>query len=1073
MPARNFAVTITVDGTPYDATPYINKDSWQSGSLMSERTLMAFEGGDLSFTMVDKDTDSSHAGQFWADLLAQATDLPTILVQDDSVSPAKEMFFGYIEHRNITRDNIHTSFTAISALNYADRLDMHDDLEGQGETNTYSGLASTLAATALRKAGHAAPDAATDEVDIKDYYLGSTQQDTDYNHALRTWHTAGADPDTETMLSDLVPWVHDMGGGVTSLGFQCIHGKLYRVDSAARSGIALTQITTVPEGENEAVSNGTRLFYYTDADLTDCLCIVQTEAREMRTRTQNPTNLFGTLVTTAAMIALAQWNPWVAIGAGLTGTQLLKWLAGSSLRPTGEQNRVVTAIHIMDIDSSGGLGNNVNRTISPRDWYYAADGDYFVPGDSICSTRPWEAVTSLIYCGRYVPGENRTYLHSFEWNGQAWEKHTLTTLRGRPSGGAAAVEGFSLFGMEDGVALSYEVRSGYVITNRSAAKTPPSRFFCALPYDHDGKRKIKFPVGNGQDYCLTAYYHGAALHVDRDTINNLPAGKSVLIHSNPYRITFPVGSAPACTGIYRALGDDDRPYLYCGWFYIYDNVLRRATTYEPCAHALPMGGDGDWRPPMLYSDTNHINGATIYRLVPSAVRLAGDRIVVDHYHTSCWPVARVHHDFKHDRMSIRQVLEGIARSYGCYLKLMTTSKPSSADEVKIMSRFGHTPASVGTISADEVSKGPLIVGTEYYLGAEANVQGERITDGDVSIGTAGRVFPVGGVFMTPNWARGLADWVTTQYPETSADYPNGRRIMEPWVRVINNAGTKEYPGFSDLYKTATVTCYERGGSAETITGLIIGVSFDRATMRYRVRLIEYASADVTWTADEPAATEAEVAFFAETATDEIPTVITASKISVGCMTHPLLLNIAKDNPTTYPCAWTWKVHLPHGLNLTHYRYGLWAEGTELDSAFWMSIWTDSGGNSGYPLAEIDSCRSLLLHDGQAAGPVNTALNWKLADTSAADTSLATISSYYLTPAIYWVVAVQDGTESGTTPAPIDWWDLGQAGCGDARNLPFSADTSGDFSLGTWIDYWDSTLDQRSRFAPAIYLVGEV
>lgn len=128
--ARAFRVLLTTSFQvdPEDVTGYVTPD-WGSARLIAEPRLLQFEAGDLTFTVCDRDVDSTHTARYWSNRIMQSTTVPTITVQDytDTDAPLP-LFYGWIERNQTTWDGeVLTRFTAVTQLSYADRLDVAED----------------------------------------------------------------------------------------------------------------------------------------------------------------------------------------------------------------------------------------------------------------------------------------------------------------------------------------------------------------------------------------------------------------------------------------------------------------------------------------------------------------------------------------------------------------------------------------------------------------------------------------------------------------------------------------------------------------------------------------------------------------------------------------------------------------------------------------------------------------------------------------------------------------------------------------------------------------------------------
>jgi len=1101
--------------TGTDVSAYIQPD-YASARMLAESRLFQFEAGDLTLNFVDKNTTQTH--RYWSNRIAGSAsysyggktfDWPMVKVYDPAAT-ATPLYVGFIDKRFIAWDgDVISSFRAVSFLAYMDTLDMRPARNGQGATATYSGLADALARTALLKAGNAAPGGTAD-VDIKDMDLGAGQENCHWNHSAREWtNNFEVDPATGPQLGDFVP------SGSTSItghrGFVVWKGKVYRVVVGARSEVTLTDMalerTSTPTGP---ITTAYRMFpirMYGSGAERNCVCIVLATPRNSYTTVKSnwagykwldPTIRVGTL----PLNFIPGWGWAACIGANLALSGVEALTERSSRQSNQDQFWAVDGISILSIDADGGLGDTVSVELS-RSYFYSLDK--WTPADSVATSSTCSdpgAAPGELWFAEWKSGVGQYQFWRTTWqrNGTPRSANLVGSPKpeyGPPVGGIAVQDRVAIVGTQHGCAVYTQALNQQWKQEFLTVDRPPGRMLAALRFEDVGgdARWIGVPYGNGSgQYVYQKYISGGARYATpsaipaasmkdlagetrgniADEIRVLSCSPSVFLR------TYTQGEFESCGIVYATLDADDRERVYASTAYADDfggnklRVIQADDDSADCAYPLDGGMSGDWLPPHPFTDS----GEGIRRMLTFCRRISTNYTVWDTYVSSRWAVARVHWNFATEPLTIRQVLEQIAISSYSYLKVYNPDAPTSAVYCKVMSRHSYTPPLAGTLSAAEVYRNPQVQGIEWYDGVDSVVNGERITAGTTKIGS--QVFRLNGLFLAANWAVGIADRIVANYPSKSAanpTFPYGRRVFRIELRRVNSSGTLNKPGYYHLYQRVTMTCF----SNATVSGLILSLGYSRVTGRYEMLLLEWDSHDVDWTTNAPTPTFTDYdAVSVDAVVEPIPS--GAPVISVGWLIHPDIVG-ARANPNpVYPCAYAHKIHLPRGLNLTHYRYGLTEPGGGTHAALWFSVWTDSGGRASYPLEPIPQTFALAIHDGRSTGYYEQELNYYLAsDTSGGYPSTSgtstgwpvTITNYHLAPGVYWVVTIQDGSAAAVTPAPIDWWNGGKAGMGDAWWLGYAAGTSDDYILGAWLDNWDTAIAVRAQYVPAIYLVGEV
>ena len=1081
-------------GLDTDVSAYI-QPNWGSQELIAEKRLMQFQAGDLEFVFVDKGTDKTH--RYWATRIAQSTsyvrpavtgrtfDWPMIRVYDIAAPASEALFVGFVDKkRMVWNGNVFSSFKAVSQLAYMDTIDMYPIRNGVGLTGTVSELAATTVANALRKAGNETPDVAAYEVDVKDMFLGanpaSIQQDElDWNHAARTEQNASVDPAVEYQLGDFVQIT--VAGHPERRGFIIKDGKLYRVDTGDRSAVTLTHIDV------GSITEGYRLFRFVGDAGAECLCVVSAKARSSYA-VQVQQNFTGTgkgaaQLGASALAFIPGWGWAAALGANLALEGAAALATKRNQVRNADQFWAITGVKILSVgdgtDSAvTGVGVAINRDLS-EEAYKEPDSEnsawIWAHADSICTTQTNSTGTSpgKIWIAKWF-SETRDYrLMQCYWNtvAGAWSvlsvAGTSAKQNGPPSGGMAASYALGapagyeciMVGVTNGFVLHTRTGNGEMWSKFHEHISPPGRFIGALPYQRSGSSYVSFVYGNGG----ITRVEKKALSTDDPTIENIatvyggriPTG-IIAVGASPMM----VNAKMAVPVIYSAMAatDDDEVQTYGGLVRHTDGATNIAIDTTYAVYPLPDGNGGDWRPPHIYRDTNQ-NGT--YRMLAFCSRVSENYLLTDSYSTSAYAVLRVHHNFRHDRMTIRQFLEAITRSGWLRLRLYDDAKPASLVARKVMSRHQYDPPDAGDLSVVEVQGGhqaqPQVTGIEWYDGATWSAQGQ---EGDAgSVGVAARsTFTLGAVFLTPIWARGMAARIVSEYPETSAEYANGRRIFEVNIRKVNDDGDEVHPGYNTLYQYVTMSFFTNAGFAGT-KGLIQSLGYSRQTHLFHALLLEWDDAGVDWTSNEPTAAIVEAAYPSED-TNTAVSAITASLRNIGwSMPHALVTMTAHTNPQDGPCAWAARIYMPHGLLLTAYGFGMTRLGVPTDGDLYFHLFTDKSGTIG---SRLDNSKAVAVTLDTLAAGYHTV-------------DLELVDSCWIDSGHYWLIVNIDRDDgNGIGPPPIDWLDAGAIGEGWGKRFPFWADTG----LGTpdngWLEDgdWNDTFAAASQSQPYVMMVGE-
>jgi hypothetical protein len=959
----------------------------------------------------------------------------------------------------------------------------------------YSGHAAPLVRRMLRITGNISPNLTAGEapdVAIHDYPLGTGQANTDWNHVLSTQAAAGSNPGEVNALSDFVQSVSG-----DRLGFCCVHGKLYRVDLAPCSGgdtahttLKLTQITVVPEGETESIGDGYRLFRYEDANgsAEPYLCVVQARIRQGWTQSENNfLSPYTGIAQAGGGLAIAAFTKTfpqalvMSIGLGVLTDTINGMGTSVKISGMGSYFRSVSRITVLTIGDGtndpvtgvggtelGGRNKSVPLTFHNDSGSGSDQFNYTLP-DSVCVKRFVTGKESIIAIAKYGAETNKTGFDMMYYNPAtgSWVRLSPQTgFTGRPTGGMAicVASGSNalntvFIGMEGGCQIfQFGSTSKYVNLYHN-----PSRFIGALATGTDDV--VGFIEGGDSATWLRVTTGLAATQVAY-TGTTIPEGFKVACAGNLAIVGPNGGPKGTIPVVYKALDSEEREYAYAGVVYADAGVLKLDVTH--CPHAIPGAVSGDFRPPFLYHDNTVAN--PVYRFVVPMARLDGDRLVCDWLYSGDSARAFVHVDLIATPMSARQVVLTCAQSFGLQLKLLGCDHPSGATLCKVMSRHAWSPHSLGTVTRVAQARDSKIVGTEYYLGAEGNAYGERVTVGTCPNAGERHVYPVGGAFSQPVWLRALGGWIVAAYPERNATYTNGRRIVETTIHKIIPvlpATTPYVPGYDNVYGQATLTLFTVGN----ITGLLLGLGFNRRTGAYRATFIEWNSTDTTWTGDAVDPTVVECAILAED-TIAAPAAVGASAgriIHWDVMASPT--NTAQTNPVDGPCAFAFTVDLCRPLRLKRYGIKLTATGISTHGGVLMAFHYDNGGVPGLEIVEtragIGGTPGVGL-DGLSAG-----WNWFNLDVW----NNGNLTEWELVPGLYWIVASIDRQDSvGITKPPIVWFDSLQV-TPRAKRLAFAADTGlPELPLlnyfGNVETSWDDDLDDDMRYAPAIYAGGD-
>lgn len=914
--------------------------------------------------------------------------------------------------------------------------------------NTYSGLAAPLMRRLLREIGNVAPEAATGNPDVRidDYYLGAGQDKTDWNHVLRLWASAGADPASDNMLSDFVPSVSG-----DRLGFICIHGKLYRVDigkpsgGGAANGLRVAEITKVPYGETAAISAGLRLFPYTLYDGTPCLCVVQGEPKRLWVVKTDPwldpavstgTALAQTGLSLSRMSAIPMLS-WMTV-VNLVGQALSNATKRFTATPTTEQMMMVKSVHVLSIGD--GTNNPVTGVGMAVDMPVPAVlfGDT-VPVDSFTvSQRQYSGLSSPIYCAQYSATTNRTQAR-FAWHDiGGWSLGNAgAPISGRPAGGMAAWQNGGKVvigvGMDFGFAVRVDGDNNATVDVKLSRS--PSRFVTMFPVRDSGD--LSFFVGNDDGsrwYKLN--YTGSLIQVAFRNISLTPSSfKLVSVGLTP--MVGPNGR-DGIPCVYKVLDSENSEYLYGGWIYATPGGVLRLDADAVCEHPIPGARSGDFRPPGLFYD------GSVWRFVLAQTTVDGKRLYADLLLTGSYALPYIHADLLSEKVSARHVQVNVAQSFGCYLRLIGLAAPTVAAGVKVATRHSFLPGDAGSVNYSEHVVNPQVIGTEYYLGARASCYGEEVKVGSTEIAHSRFVYQLQGAFLQPIWARALGGWLVARYPERATDYPLGRRLIAAELRAKDDADEFEvWPTYDDLYQQLTFGGFRTG----EVNTLILGVGFNRQTMHYGLLALEYEAHDVDWTTNEGDVT-AEALEVIDPEPGEPPEPVTAPVRLVTWDVRALPTNAYESNPADGPHAYAFTLDLPQGLTLTGYRYQLLESGTVQHGQTTIEIWTDNGG---VPGLAVDGTRATATHDGIEPGMPDVPLD-------AGD-------EVVLLPGLYWLMVNTDRDDENEPPIiapPIAWQD-GLTVSNRALVMPFSP-------MGFPTE-WDAVTDAEVQRVPLVYAQG--
>lgn len=973
----------------------------------------------------------------------------------EGVVPGDLLYIGatpYVVSRVVDAHTVITtaSVNGLSGASYVSRQNL----------SYYSGAAVTLVRRALRMLGNIAPN--TDNSDYADvvvdpYPLGTAQTATDWTHVLRMRADAGSDPGRALPPSDFVSSVSG-----DRLGFICLDGKLYRVDvapttpgSTVKDGIALTQITVVPQGESAAVSGGYRLFAFQTADDTECLLVVQAETRLNYTRSEerilDPYLSAGASIGTLALAASKATLPTMVASGIAYG--MLSDVAGNATKkvkvtPAGGTTRAIRRVHLLDIgdgtNGAGGVGGTINEQLFTS--FHGTARLNYTPGDSICVARPFASQSSHVVFGRYDVSSQQTYLVDCYRAATGWTNGTtLIRFDGQPAGGMAArlVGGTRCavaVGMTDRVELRYLGSSSdraYV----QVLDRQPARFCAALPLDSG--TTVAFAM---DAEATQVYVANNTSTLTRTTIaGTLPTGFKLVATDSRAR-TGPSATVGAPC-LYRAVNAYDEQYLYAGWLYDNGGTLTLAAG-TLCAQAVPGGHVAEVVPPLLWYDHN-INRPA-YRFLVFSTATAGHRVAYDAMMSGLWVGWFIHHDFAADPMTVRQFLEGAGRMMLAYIKLLGPAKPTVYLERKFATRWSQTVPTTGyTCGAGQLSLTPQagIVGTEYYLAAVADCYGERVRSGSVIPG--GRhTYSIQSQFLQPAQARVMGAWLIDAYPERSARYVNGRYRITGAVHLFDNSGADVTPSIEHIQRQLYFNLFAAG----EITVILTGLGFTRSTGLYDAEFILYNDADVVTPVSITTPVAEDLAVVAED-TVAMPSATTTNKLVIPWHVHHNVLDTPVENPVDECVAWARTLHLPRGLNLRWYFAKYLDVGTKNHGAWFINIFLPGNGRPG---VELPQTRAMVLHDGLTA----TGHYHELAGSSTTDTTLP--------PGLYWLVCVTQRLDSNSVvQAPTTWLDAGGEATEQAYYLKMGAILPG------WLAAWDAVLESVTQYAPDIQPAEEV
>jgi hypothetical protein len=160
------------------------------------------------------------------------------------------------------------------------------------------------------------------------------------------------------------------------------------------------------------------------------------------------------------------------------------------------------------------------------------------------------------------------------------------------------------------------------------------------------------------------------------------------------------------------------------------------------------------------------------------------------------------------------------------------------------------------------------------------------------------------------------------------------------------------------------------------------------------------------------------------------------------------------NPADSPCVYWQKIHLPYGLILDRYQYGMRSVGTAAHGSLCLSVYSEVAGA---PAVEYLDARARSFHHTRPVG---------VAEVYCGDgVGLMIHKTVELPPGNVWVPCCVDTyTGFGVTTPDIDYFSAGYVGSAGRSGLKVISVPAGFAEIG---DVFDTPAPQ----VPAIYLMG--
>ncbi|WP_347244561.1 hypothetical protein, partial [Thermogutta sp.] len=851
------------NGNWVEITEYVIPD-W-NGQVISTSPFATQDSGRVSLRVVDKGMGRVPQALLRNILLNRTISQSRYaIVRISDQIGNKLLFWGYVEPASVViENNALTSFTATGLLSY-------------GEKKSFSSEMVSLPAPQVAEQALTALDCQGDyKVNLPAIQL----ENLDWNWDFRQWFSVLGD--TEKFgLGDAICFLPPNPGNYTSIGFFCCGGRVYRLrwnDTEKR-----VKVEEVLKDGQPVSTTAVRVFWMrlqtSPGQYHSCLVVVNGQYRGMRSAIRVPWNGWGAINTigqvaatggaigaylaTAGVIA-ASSTPFAIIAAAGITVSLAATLAAQN---TGTRHIIesqdarleYTGFQVLSIDDdfTVGQGHTSGWYFDPQNTTKYIPAIYALPEGAVC-------------CVIVNPENNdiRAHFINFDPNLNGWVLTYpifITDLTNFQPTGAIAVAAKQVDNIQGWAILLGGTQSYLLMCSKSTGGLAPaiirnwgsglSRVPVSLPGHNIGVLVTREQDGAGNYWFWANFVFGNGtpyiekVRMIMDTTGELPEQiehGTIALPGNPKIETC---SHPAIVQRLRpnAIG---RKTIACSYLdasergiiqrkigFISLNETEEGIEFYPATgqnspqYALPAQG-GVSIPLWWYDVTQN----QIYPCAVSLCQDSKDFLALDVWRATFLLTPFVHHNFQVSPMSITQVLREICRSFGAETRL-ATPYATSPEQCKLVSKLvDFLPPSGITVSPQNVAMGETsVVPVDWIEGVEAEVLGEWVTEGQTGLGKA--THSLSGKWMTPAWARVLAEWYFRNFAPPSTTYPYGRRLVRvKYLGTVPSAVNEEYFLRSVIIDPAIIE-----NCNLSTQGQIIGIGYERSSRLIALTILEGA-----------------------------------------------------------------------------------------------------------------------------------------------------------------------------------------------------------------------------------------